>query len=105
MAVIQVQFAYSIIPNTSQINMQYGIQYSGTINYSNPQGVANTDLTIGYSPLYFTPIVQLGPSFVFTVPQGNANYYFAYVYFGLGSLVNGGTVTSAVKIISLTRIG
>jgi hypothetical protein len=78
---------------------------SATAIYSSPIGVTNVDLTIGYYPLYFTPIVHVGPSLMFTVPQGNTNYYFAYAYFGLGSLVNGGTVTAAVKIVSLTRIG
>ncbi len=104
MAIVQANFAYSVVPNSTQINMQYGIQYSATSIYSSPTGVANFDTTINYTPLNQNVIVNATPM-MFTVPSGNTNYYFSYAYFGLGSLINGGTVTASVKIVALTRIG
>ena len=104
MAIVQANYAYSVYPNTTNINMQYGIQYSATQVYSAPTGVANIDLNITYGTLNQSAIVNISPV-VFSVPQGNTNYYFSYGYFGLGSINNGGTVTISVKIINLIRIG
>ena len=104
LAIVQAQYLYSVYPNTTNINMQYGIQYSASSTYSSPTTAINLDSTVSYSPLNQNVIINFSP-FMFTVPSGNTNYYFSYAYFGLGSLVNGGNVTASVKIVSLTRIG
>ena len=104
LAIIQANYTYTAVPNTTQINMQYGIQYSATQAYTSPTSAVAIDTTISYTPLNQNQIVNINP-LMFTVPSGNTNYYYSFAYFGLGSLVNGGTVTATVKIISLTRIG
>jgi len=109
LAIVQSQFAYSVYPNTTNINMQYGIQYGSSSTYTPSGTVAGTnaasfDLNITYGTLNQNIIYHIAP-FVFTVPSGNTNYYYSYAYFGLGSINNGGTVTASVKIVSLTRIG
>ena len=104
LAILQSIYAYSVIPNNTGINMQVGIQYSASSVYSSHIGVVNIDSTISYQNLTQSKIVNVYPM-TFVVPPGNTNYYFAYAYFGLGALINGGTVTPSVKIISLIRIG
>jgi len=103
LALIQANYTYSVIPNSTNINMQYGIQYSTTAVYSSQIGVANFNETYNFSNLTQSPIDNVCP-LTFVVPPGNTNYYFAYAYFGLGSLVNGGTVTASIKVNSLIRI-
>ena len=102
-AILQSIYAYSVIPNNTGIDMQVGIQYSASSVYSVAIGVVNIGSNISYQNLTQSQIVNVYPM-TFVVPPGNTNYYFAYAYFGLGSLINGGTVTPSVKIISLIRI-
>ena len=103
LAIVQSIYAYSITPNNTGIDSQVGIQYSTTSVYSSPIGVVNIGSNISYQNLTQSQIVNVYPM-TFVVPPGNTNYYFAYAYFGLGALVNGGTGTPSVKIISLIRI-
>ena len=104
LAILQSSYGYSVTPNNTNIDSQVGIQYSATAIYSGSIGVVNIGSNISYSNLTSSQIVNVYPM-TFVVPSGNTNYYFAYAYFGLGSLVNGGTVTPTVRIVSLIRIG
>ena len=104
LAIVQANYTYSVIPNNTNINMQYGIQYSPTAVYSSPLTAVMFDTTYNFANLTQSPIVYVCP-LTFVVPPGNTNYYFSYGYFGLGALVQGGTVIVSVKIVSLTRIG
>ena len=108
-AIVHAQYLYSVYPNTTNINMQYGIQYGPSSTYtasSSPVGtnISAFDTNVTYGTLNQNYIYHISPV-VFTVPPGNTNYYYSYAYFGLGSINNGGNVTASVKIVSLTRIG
>ena len=93
------------VPNTTTINFQYGIQYTSSTTPLTPTTLTNAtymDMTIAYAP-NDENIIPHSSTFMFTVPSGNTNYYYAYGYIGLGSS-SGGSFTVGVQLMGLARI-